>query len=1241
MDLLNEIKIALFSANPDVKCNIKKCYKVHIILKKLLSEVTNIGEKQKLIAAIGQVKSYSAMFNALRITGEGYSSRKLTARDNVKWSDLPSAFQGRMKTGLITNLRHIDAKLFLEDASAIFCKKVIKQLKEMEFIKINAVFCAEFMKQSSNDVIKEIKYINTINHAMESNTNRKEWFTKNIQTTILSKLEEFQERDSGWALSRIINLQININKFTPLLGSSYIPLPREIKRKEACINVKNQDDRCFVWAVVSALYPVRKHAQRPSKYPNPMDVLNLTGIHFPMTAMQIPRFEKQNNVSINVYKLQKNKNVFKTLPTYLTKNKQSKHVNLLIIQDFYYDDEVDDENGDDSMPQYHYVWIKNLSRLLSKQLDNHNGEKYFCDRCLHYFKTTTKLNTHYENCLKMGDCKMLPPSGNTNFIKFKNFRNKLKAAFIIYADLECLLIPCEDGQKYQKHKPCSVAYYVKCSYDPTLSFYRSYRGSDCMRWFVKELNEFAENVETVFLCDLPMNTLTIDEKYTFNNAKLCYICEKTFVEGDKRVRDHCHLTGKFRGAAHEECNINFKDTYTVPVVFHNLSGYDSHFIIKNLALDMVGKIDLLPINKERYISFTKQPKDNLIKFRFIDSYRFMASGLDKLASYLSEYPELKNEFKNLDETKLALLTRKGVYPYDYFNEWAKFQENKLPDKSYFYNKLNDCYISDDDYKHAQEVWKQFNCQNLGEYSDLYLKTDVLLLSDVFEQFRKSCLQTYNLDPAQYYTLPGYTWDAMLKHTDITLELLTDIDMIYFIQNGIRGGLSQCSLRYAKANNTYYQRGYDPTQPMTFLLYNDINNQYGWAMSQPLPYGGFKWIDDNIIEKYNQTIGETTTWITNLNEESDTGYVFEVDIGYPYELHDKHQDLPFCPEHRSPPGVKRPREGVKLMATLFNKEKYVIHYSALKQVLSHGLKLEKIHRILEFKQNTWLKSYIDLNTQLRTVAKNEFEKNLFKLMNNAVFGKTMEDVRKHSVVKLITKWEGRYGAESYICRPEFKSSTIFDDNLVAIELKKTELYFNKPIYVGQAILDIAKTKIYEFHYDYMKPIFGDKCYAAYTDTDSIIYMIEHKDIYNIIKRDCHIRFDTSDYPKNNIYDIPLVNKKVLGLMKDEMNGRIMTEFVGLRAKMYSIRVEDEDVIKKAKGVKSYVIKNQIVFNDYIECLNNCTEKSVEQNLIRSNKHQVSSITQTKIALSPHDDKRYLLKNSYKTLPWGHYSIMDTD
>lgn len=377
-----------------------------------------------------------------------------------------------------------------------------------------------------------------------------------------------------------------------------------------------------------------------------------------------------------------------------------------------------------------------------------------------------------------------------------------------------------------------------------------------------------------------------------------------------------------------------------------------------------------------------------------------------------------------------------------------------------------------------------------------------------------------MDPSHYYTIPGLSWDAMLKMTKIELEIVKDIDIIMFIEKGIRGGLTQCSKRYAEANNKYMNT-YDKNKSSTFLMYYDINAMYSWAMMQYLPYKDIKWVDD--VDNLN----------FNVSDDNEIGYILEVDLEYPEKLHDNYSDLPMAPEQMIPPNSKES----KMLGTLFNKEKYVLHYRNLKQYLTEGLILTKIHRAIKFDQKDWLKLYIDLNSKLRQQAKNDFEKDSFKLMNNAVFGKTMENVRLRRDIKLVSKWDGRYGTGVLLAKPNFHRYTIFEttDDFIGIEMLKTSIRMEKPIYVGMSILDVSKTLLYDFHYKHMKNYYNEECKLLYTDTDSLIYEIHTQDVYADMKINIH-KFDTSGYEVNNSYNIPRINNKVVGVMKDENNGK---------------------------------------------------------------------------------------------------------
>ncbi len=1204
-----------------------------------------IGTQRKLQTQLSHLKKIRILIKKELVrepfkagAGNALLPKKRSLR--IKWEDVQTAFKSRMRTGIIINLVHKDVLEFFKDAFFMFKNRIVNVLKSHPMLKVNCTFCGEFIIKKRDEEITEFKYFSTRNDILDAGTNLATYFNQYIRDQILSDLAEFQERDSGWALHKIVYLEININKFEigNGAGSSYIRLPQAITNKNACVNVKNYDDACFFWAVISALYPAKINPDRVSSYPHYDKKLNTTGLELPMTLDQITKFEKLNshlNISVNVFVLELVGESYNTVPARLTKTKLENHINLLLIQDKYFQ-KIDDyelvvEEDEKVDVKFHFCYIKNLSRLVSSQASKNDHKKFICDRCLNYFSSEVKLQEHNVLCERKNNCKISFP--NFESVRFKNHVYKQEAPFIIYADFESLLENVSENVepeiktiRYQHHKAFSAGYYVKCSYDDSLSFFKSYRGQDCMSWFTGEMANVAQMVESKIKNIVPISTHPNRAQ-----AKACHICEKPFTAKDfkdgKIVNDHDHFTGKSRGFACKICNLQFRKLFIVPLVFHNLSGYDSHFIIREIS--KIGKVSLLPINKEKYISFTLNDSgDTHIKIRFIDSLRFLGASLDELASTLNinDLKILKKEFRNLDNEKFQLLTRKGVFCYDYINTIDKLNDTELPSKAQFYNQLNDEHISDEKYQHAQTIWREFEISNLGQYSDLYLKTDVLLLADVFENFRKSSHSTYGLDPAWYYTLPGYTWDCMLKYTKCELELLKDVDQILFVESGLRGGISMCSNRYSEANNKYMST-YNPMELSKFLMYLDANNLYGWAMSQYLPYGNFKWLDAQEISNFD---------VTQVSDEADTGFIVEADIEYPRELHDLHKDFPFCAEHKIPPNSKNP----KLLNTLSDKDKYVLHYRNLKQALANGLKIKKLHRILSFRQAPWLKSYIDLNTNLRAQAITNFAKNLFKLMNNAVFGKTMENIRKHRIVKLIKKWGGRYGAQNLIASPLFHSRAIFDENLVAIEMNKSNLIFNKPLYIGMAILDISKTLMYDFHYQFMlqQSSLVNQIKLMYTDTDSFIYEICCDDVYEELIKPNLDKFDTSDYPRENPYDIPLVNKKVVGLMKDEANGQIMTHFVGLRSKMYSFKLQDGKVYKKSKGVKYNVVKNKISFDDYVNCLKMHEIKNTSQCCIRSIKHNVFSVKQTKIALSPFDDKRCILENSHDTLPWGHYNAL---
>ncbi len=799
----------------------------------------------------------------------------------------------------------------------------------------------------------------------------------------------------------------------------------------------------------------------------------------------------------------------------------------------------------------HYCVVKSLGRLVSSQLSKKKNKKHFCLNCMNGFGTEKILVAHQEFCLKRKpQTEVFPNPGET--LKFKNYERLHDVPFAVYADFECLVKPLETEDKdpdksytvqYQSHVPSGFCYTIKCmdeSVYPTKTVVKtaSHEGEDMGKSFVETLTKDLTPIYEILKTSKPI-IMPNSEKDQHKKSNSCYACgikfntirvnEKTKKE-EKVIKcaDHCHITGKYRGAACDKCNLRMKVPMFVPVIFHNLEGYDAHLFVKSLGLEE-GDIRCIPKTDEKYISFSKnvrmetivsndgKEKTICLEMRFIDSFKFTLKSLDSLTKTLG-----KDQFKTLTSqmsTKpesLDLLKRKGVFPYEYMTDFTKLNVTQLPPKEAFYSQLTNSHITDEDYDHAKKVWKSFGCETMKDYHDLYLKTDVLLLADVMTEFRKTCKKAYGLEAFHYYTSPGLAWDAKLKHTGIELDLLSDTDMYLMVEKGIRGGVSSIMKRYSKANHKHLD-DYNPKKPNKHILYLDANNLYGWAMSKPLPHKNFRWMNDNELKDWRSE-----------------PCILEVDLKYPKELHDLHNEYPLAPEKLLINKVE------KLVPNLNDRTKYVLHHEDLKMYLKMGLELTKIHRGITFEESCFMKSYIDLNTDMRTKGTTDFEKDFYKLMNNSVFGKTMENVRNRVNVKLVTDKES---LNKLVKKPNFEKVTEFDENLVAVHMKKTVVKLDKPIYLGMSILDLSKTLMYRFHHEYVKPKWGDKVNLLFTDTDSLCYEIETDDVYEDIKNDLNEWFDTSNYDEDHPNGLRSnKNKKVIGFYKDECGGKFISEFV---------------------------------------------------------------------------------------------------
>ncbi|XP_054281315.1 uncharacterized protein LOC128998984 [Macrosteles quadrilineatus] len=605
-----------------------------------------------------------------------------------------------------------------------------------------------------------------------------------------------------------------------------------------------------------------------------------------------------------------------------------------------------------------------------------------CRRCRAYFyntpnkKAEEQLKRHTEFCQGISGGPLFndTPKGNKTKLYFRNFENLRKKRFTIYLDFESLTTPVkEPGSSntvvLQKHVPFSFGYLLKDEESDMLTNYRAYCGLDAPSKLFNMLKEDIEKIEKVLytkrIRDVP--ELTDQQQHEFDLATTCHICLRGgFDDRNKKVRSHDHVSGRFYGAAHNRCNLFYRDQRVVNVVVHNLSRYDANFIIPELG-KQDGKITVIPHTTDTFISFTK--KMGGMTVQFIDSYRFLSFSLDKLSSFLSDNKKaLSRKYFPEDET-FNLITTKGFLPYDYLSSLSKLEETSLPPMESFYSILTDEDINPQNYEQAKSIWRVFECKTLKDYVMIYQMCDILLLADVFEDFRSMSMREFQLDPLYYVSTPGLTFDAMLRYTNVTIDLLTDLEMVKFVQRGMRGGLVGCSHRLSRANNPYMEHLYDPTKPTSYLWYIDANNLYGFCLSKHLPISEFTWVEGN---------DDLVKEVLQLPPDSDTGYFLEADFQYPDHLHDTHNDMPFLPEVQVIDGQNM------LMETLGSRTKYVCHYRALQQAVEHGLILTKIHRGIKFKQSPYIAPYVELTTKKRIESGNPFEEEFWKLMNNALY-----------------------------------------------------------------------------------------------------------------------------------------------------------------------------------------------------------------------------------------------------------------
>ena len=1109
------------------------------------------------------------------------------------------------------HINHLNSKLTISsnfENTGIEFRFINKIMREMSIIyarlinqfkfRYQVVFSARFDKQDEDgQLLDETElFINlNINH----NLTQGDIDNINITFPLERQIQQQEMKDSGWRFDKINSMTIYFYKTNEMNGSNYIKIPL---RSNAILNIENNDKHCFVWSILASLYPcTNNHPNRVSNYKQYINELNIQDFNFTngFKCSDVHKFNKLNNLSVNIFELNfyqdQNQWKHKLIPIEISKNNSDRVIDLAIYKK-------------------HYVLIKKLDVFLG----DHN-RKFICRRCLSSYTSENMLIKHKEKC---GDDNITSiKTSNKSHLHWEKHFHKNPLYFRIYADFEA------DNEKdnsivgnkttnIYKQNPVLNGYHIVSELEDVLKsdYYKSPLGYDNVDWFVDEVIKLENKMTFYFKNTNKDIIMTQEDEEGYRNNDFCRFCEKYF-ESDK-VRDHCHLTGKYRGPAHSICNINVfqKQSNFIPFIFHNFSNYDCHMFFKKLIDKKNDKVkfDIIPKTNEEYISVTYGC------IRFIDSYRFLSSGLDSLVKNLDEddFKILKKEFPD----KWQYLNKKLAYPYEYFNSIDDYKKpvHNLENKDFFSKLKNKC-PDDEEIQRTMDIIKRFNIKNGEELTEIYLKSDVLLLACVFEKFIKVSVNEFGINPLYCVSLPGYTWQCGLKYTGINLQTLQDKDMILLLENNIRGGISSImGDRYIKSDENKK------------ILYIDANNLYGHSMSQYLPYDEIKF--DNTVKLED---------ILNTPDDSDVGYFIEVDLKYPDNIKEKTKNFPFAPMNKKTNLDKfndymkeiKPDNYIqtsKLICDWSDKKNYLIHYRMLKFYIKHGMVVDKIHSIISFRQSRWLEKYINFNTQKRNHAANDFEKDFYKLLNNAFYGKTMENVRNRLKIKFIKKDNLKKIIE-YQSKLSFSGIHKSYENCDSYTIKQNEVLIDKPIYLGFNVLELSKLLMYETYYDKLQPYFGqENIQLHYMDCDSFVLSIETQNIINDLKNLENL-FDFSNLNKNHEL-FSNKNKKVVGKFKIETPKNIwIDEFVALRSKCYAFKC-DNDSKNNLKGISKSQSKN-IKFEEYKKCLDGEEyQRECDNYIIRSINHDMVLQKVKKSTLSIFDDKRCYI-NNIESKPWN--------
>lgn len=1028
---------------------------------------------------------------------------------------------------------------------------------------------------------------------------------------IYNQIIAFENNGSDWRFLELISYKIRTFKYETYFNTckGFIPTPDWLKNRKAVINIRNTDNNCLIKCIYREFHIDTKNRNNSQDIPldkvysffksNNIDISMFESKEY--NPAVIAKFEHVNNIGINIFKLGNNG------PEETEQMYTSIHLgkpDIKIINLGYLES---DSNT-------HFVLIRKVNCIVNNKYNRNNP--YVCPICLMHISSKDYYYKHINKYHTVNDRPIIKlpkdPTIKFDITKKKYMIKTQKYPFVVYADFEATNIKSDDGVIRQY--PNSYLLFSPDLLDLGVingCIYYSYNPDpeELMNDFVRDLDKL--HTQHCYKMQSHPKVPDIGEELMLihKDKKQCDNCGVKFDNNNPKVRHHDHITGEFIGTWCRRCNFNeSRKNFKTTVVFHNFRGYDSHFIIK-YAIKTLDKLyrEEFNINKLPQFSISKSSeKFSCIQyayFRFIDSYLHLSNDLDNLVELMKKSDQTC-KLVYCDKLNIPeCLRSKGVYPYKWMDNYDKFNATSLPPIDDFYNDIKNQPCSEQDYKHAVSVWNELKCKTFKDYHQAYLMSDVFLLADVFTNYRKICMNTYGLDPANFVTAPSFTYTNWLKFSNISIETLTNLEMYNFFSNAKRGGM--CSIGEICYANVY-------NKDNECIIGLDMNALYPTSMLFPLPIGDYQWVS---IEEGMKALEDY-----DFNKFYDAtykyGYYFEVDISVPQEIHDYLSPYPLFPE----------RINDKLIATLTDKKNYITYIANLKLGLMLGYRIDRVSRVLRFRQEPIMKDYIlHLANERKKYPKGTFFNEYYKLLANSLFGKTCENPENYRKFKFAV---GNKAVTRLINTTNIKNIHILDkiNNVILSEIMQSTVNYDKPLPIGVTILEISKWYMQFFYYNILKPYYKERMKFIYTDTDSLVIWLNTKSFKDDIKDPWFDGWFEDDS-----------NKGMPGVMKIEKDNIVLFEAYAPKHYRYIRYINgkfscDEAFKGVPKGYRPKLTDDDIkryISGEQVESI-----KTFNINKIASKKHEIHVFNQSK-TISDIDDKRYHIPGSYETLAHGHY------